>query len=192
VYPFIIDFVTLSERGIVTSVWEYLNFIVDVKKYNTTAEDYTDINTEFFNRLIAYNSRQCSGELTVKVKDAVLDQNYLLNQIKGDTPHIITVDRNERNWNINELRDHRIDYNVPMFITKSSNLQNNYYIDKVLNSSSIDFNKNWMEKESFRDKYLELRLFFDNFAEDDLGVISAKDLKVLIHFVVDLGKRSYR
>ena len=41
----------------------------------------------------------------------------------------------------------------------------NYFIDKVLNNNSIDYDKDWSELESFRDKYLVVRLIFDNFAE---------------------------
>ena len=49
-------------------MWEYLHFIVDSQKYNNTSKDYVDINSEFFDKIILYNSRQCSGELTINVK----------------------------------------------------------------------------------------------------------------------------
>jgi hypothetical protein len=191
VYPFIIDFVSLSEKGIVTSMWEYLNLIVDVMKYDPVSGEYYDLNEEFFNRMIAYNSRQCSGELQIKVKDTNLGAGYLQQQILGDRPDIITVDRNERNWSINELRDYRVNYNAPMFINRLDLLQSEYFIDKILNTSTIDFNKDWTQKESFRDKYLEFRLFFDNFVSIASGT-SPKDIKILINFIVDVEKQSYR
>jgi hypothetical protein len=196
VYPFIVDFVMLSHKGVITSTWEYLNFIVEVMKYDLSTDEYYDVNTEFFNRMIAYNSRQCSGELKLKVKDSNLGANYLNEQIQGTDPSTITVDRNERNWSLNELRDHRVNYNTPMFISDIGQIQGEYFIDKILNNSSVDFNKNWMEKENFRDKYLELRLFFDNFVEElnaeGIIVRNPKDLKVLINFILDMEKRSFR
>ena len=50
-----------------------------------------------------------------------------------------------------------------MFKKDVASLQLNYYIDKVVNPAAIDFYKNWMEMESFRDKYLVIRLTFDTF-----------------------------
>ena len=35
---------------------------------------------------------------------------------------------------------------------------------KVLNEATLNFNKDWYELESFRDKYLVVRLIFDKFA----------------------------
>ena len=43
-------------------------------------------------------------------------------------------------------------------------MNSNSYIDKVLNETTLDFNKDWYELESFRDKYLVVRLIFDKFA----------------------------
>ena len=43
-------------------------------------------------------------------------------------------------------------------------MNNTSYIDKVLNETTLDFNKDWYELESFRDKYLVVRLIFDKFA----------------------------
>jgi Holliday junction resolvase len=191
VYPFIIDIVSLADKGLITSVWEYFNFLVEVQKYDSSSQEYVDVNEKFFDRIIAYNSRQCSGELNIVVKDVNLGANYLQQQILGTTPNTITVDRNERNWSINELRDNRVDYTIPMWIKDLNQLQTQYYIDKILNSPSINFNKNWMEKESFRDKYLEFRLFFDNFVATTIGS-TPEDFKILVNFIIDVEKRSYR
>jgi hypothetical protein len=55
-----------------------------------------------------------------------------------------------------------------MFLKNISSLQSNYYIDKVVNPSAIDYNKDWSQLESFRDKFLVVRLIFDNFADTRL------------------------
>ena len=55
-----------------------------------------------------------------------------------------------------------------MWISDISSLQDNYYIDKVLNEQTLDINKDWSQLESFRDKYLGIRLIFDNFANKKL------------------------
>ena len=113
-----------------------------------------------------YNSRQCTGELSIKVKDANPDSaNYINQQIENNDPQSILVDRNERNWSLNHFRDMRVNYEVPIFNSTLPSVQPNYYIDKVLNYSSLDYNKDWTEQESFRDKYLAVRFIFDNFAD---------------------------
>ena len=188
-FPYIIEYVSNS-NPITTRIFDYITMITDVKLYNFNMEEFVDINNVFFNKLIAYNSRQCSGELNIKVKDADEDSNYLWEQVENILPNEIIVDRNERNWTLNTLRDIRTKYNEPIFISKLTALQNKYFIDKVLNTNSLDFNKDWTELESFRDKYLVVRFIFDNFAEitkQDSGTV-----KVVNNFSVENETHSFR
>ena len=67
-------------------------------------------------------------------------------------------------WFINNFRDIRVDYTKPIWISNKTLMNSNSYIDKVLNETTLDFNKDWYELESFRDKYLVVRLIFDKFA----------------------------
>ena len=69
---------------------------------------------------------------------------------------------------MNSMRDIRIDYTIPMFLKDLPSLQSSYYIDKVVNPAAIDYNKDWTQLESFRDKFLVVRLIFDNFADTRL------------------------
>jgi len=189
-YPFIIEFVSLS-NPIATRIWEYISMLVEVKRYNPEYMDFIDINDVFFNKLIAYNSRQCSGLLNIKVKDANQDsEDYLYEQITNLENDEIIVDRNERNWSINNLRDIRTNYNEPIFFSNLLSLQDEYFIDKVLNNDSIDYDKDWTEMESFRDKYLVIRLIFDNFARNDSEVNGST--KMIMNFSVENETQSFR
>jgi hypothetical protein len=77
------------------------------------------------------------------------------------------------------MRDLRIDYTKPMFIKNIVDLQSNYYIDKIVNPDSIDVNKDWTQLQSFRDKFLVVRLIFDTFADTRLIFnFSALDKKI--------------
>lgn len=188
-HPFILEYVSLS-NPLATRIWEYLIMLVEVKKYNPEFEEFFDINNKFFNKLIAYNSRQCSGLMNIKVKDANPDnEDYLLEQVVNSNDEII-VDRNERNWTINNLRDIRTNYNEPIFISKLSSLQSEYFIDKILNNNSVDYEKEWSELESFRDKYLVIRLIFDNFAEDESEVEGST--KMIMNFSGENETQSFR
>jgi hypothetical protein len=69
-----------------------------------------------------------------------------------------------------------------MFNAKLEDLQDEYYIDKKVNENIIDINKDWTQLESFRDKYLVIRLIFDNF----------DDVKLLLNYSVENEKQSFR
>lgn len=163
--PFILDYVSTSDN-LATRIWDSIDFIVDSKKYDSDSQEYYEIN-DFFNKAIFYNSTQCSGLLNILLKDNE-DQDYLSNQVNNLNVDEITVDRNERNWSINQLRDLRVNYDKPMWSSKNSVIQANYFIDKVLNLDTIDYYKDWSQMESFRDKYLSVRLIFDKFADTKL------------------------
>ena len=42
-------------------------------------------------------------------------------------------------------------------------MQIEFPIDKVINSSTISFTKDWYDLQPMRDKYLIIRFIFDNF-----------------------------
>lgn len=189
VYPFILDYISIS-NPLNTKIWEYLKFLVEVKKFNKNLNEFVDIDNTFFNNLIIYNSRQCSGLLNVKVKNNKLTENYLFNQINNSFNNEIIVDRNERDWTLNNLRDIRTNYNEPIFISDLTSLQNNYFIDKIINNNAIDYNKDWTELESFRDKYLGIRLIFDNFANDNK--FESDNINMIMNFSNENQTTSFR
>lgn len=162
-YPFIMEYVSLS-NPLVNRTWEYLKLLTIAKRYDPEYEDFVEERFITFNKAIFYNSRQASGLLTLKVKDTQTDaEDYLEQQTVNLDGSTILLDTNEGDWTLNQLRDNRIDYTKPIFSNKLVDRQSNYYIDKILNTSTIDYDKDWSELESFRDKYLVVRLIFDNF-----------------------------
>jgi hypothetical protein len=141
-------------------------FQTEAKRFDPTSEEYLDQREITFNKVLFYNTQQTSGLLNMAVKQDS-SANYLLNQTKNTSGEVI-IDRNERDWTMNTLRDIRVDYAVPMFLKDLPSLQSNYYIDKVVNPSAISYNKDSTQLESFRDKFLVVRLIFDNFADTRL------------------------
>lgn len=163
--PFILDYVAPS-TGLETVITDTVSFLVNSQKFDTATQEYYDARV-FFNKAVFYNSTQCTGLLKLITKDNE-DTNYLYNQVNNIAPDEIIVDRTDRNWNLNSIRDIRIDYAKPIWLSQPGNLQATYYIDKVLNTSSMDPNKDWSQLESFRDKYLSVRLIFDKFVDTKL------------------------
>ena len=172
-YPHIIEYV-LTDNLLSNKIFNDIMIQLESKKYDPLSKTFFDTDKDFFNKLIAYNSRQCTGELNIVVKDKEA-MDFFSNQISNSDLSNIIADRVERNWNINELRDMVVTKNTPMFINDITKLQDKYYIDKRLNPNVIDFNKDWTQIESFRDKYLVVRLIFDKFA----------DVKLITNFTIN-------
>lgn len=178
--PHIIEYVSLS-TPLVTRIWNHLRLLTEAKKFDNDTQEYYDVRFTTFNKAVLYNSRQCSGLLDLIVKDtAPNQQNYLMEQVVNSNNNSSIIDRTEVDWLINDFRDMRVDYTKPIWNSNIYSLQNEYFIDKVLNSSTIDINKDWTQLESFRDKYLVVRLIFDNFA----------DVKLITNYSVENEQQS--
>ena len=167
-YPHILEGVRVS-NPIVTKISNTIMLQTEAKTYVPNSEEYVEDRFVTFNKAVLYNSRQCSGEMTLVVKDTELDGvDYMSNQVVNTNTNHSVISRTEKDWYINDFRDIRVDYSKPIWNSNVNTLQTNYYIDKVLNTSSLDINKDWTQLENFRDKYLVVRLIFDNFANKKL------------------------
>lgn len=161
-YPFIVEFVD-NPSPLTTKVWDYMMFQTDAKQFDVTTQEYNNILDTTFNKVLFYNLEQVSGILNISPKQNQA-QNYLLQQTQNTVGlGTIIADRNERDWTLNNMRDIRMNTSTPMFIKDVAQLQGNYYIDKIVNPAAISYTKSWDELESFRDKFLVVRLIFDTF-----------------------------
>jgi hypothetical protein len=180
-YPYILEYVSTSSPT--TMITNHIRFNTEAKKYDFSTQEYNEERYITFNKAIIYNSRQCSGLIDLIVKDTQSNQqDYLLHQIQNNGNNNFIIDRNETDWTLNDLRDIRIDYTKPIWNSNINSLQSEYYIDKKLNAITMDVNKDWTQLESFRDKYLVVRLIFDNFA----------DIKLLTNYSIENEQESYR
>lgn len=161
-YPHILEYIVISNPSI-NKITNYLSFMTESKTYDENLKSYIDSLYTTFNKAILYNTRQCSGLINLQVKDLELyDEDYMLSQVYTTNNNVSIIDRTERNWFLNDFRDYRIDYSKPIWNN------DHCYNLKVLNEESIDYNKDWTQQESFRDKYLGVRLIFDKFANKKL------------------------
>ena len=176
--PFIIEMVD-NNNLLLSKVNDGYLFQSEAKKYDLLTKEYYDVQDVTFNKLLAYNSRQISGikDMVVKIPTA----DYLMNQIVNDATQIL-VDRNERDWTFNELRDYSSNNNVPLFRKDLLSLQTNYFIDKVVNPAAININKDWTQLETFRDKFLVVRFIYDE----------STDTKLIMNFITGDSKISER
>lgn len=177
-YPHVIEYVSVS-NPLITRVWDTLRFLTEAKRHDPDMKEFFEERFITYNKMVVYNSNQTSGELNLVPKKQLETTDYLNNQVLGN---VTIIDRDEEDWKVNNLRDIRINHSVPIFTKKLVDRQEEYYIDKILNSSSLNPNKSWMELESMRDKYLVIRLKFDNF----------DDVKLLFNYSVETERQSHR
>lgn len=174
-HPFIVEYVDNS-NALVTKIYDAIKFQTEAKQFDVINNSYTDKRYITFNKILAYNTHQISGFMNMVVKQEDLD--YMSDQIINTETDII-IDRKERDWNINDLRDLSVDTNVPMFNKNLTDLQAAYFIDKIVNGDRIDYSKDWTEMESFSDKFLVVRLIFDTFDNTRLLMnFSIQDSKI--------------
>ena len=167
-HPHIIEYISLSSP-MMTRLWDELMLQTIARVYDIVTQEYIDKRFVTFNKAIFYNSRQTSGLLNLIVKDDT-NEDYLVQQIMNIAGNQIKINRDERNWTLNEIRDYRVDYDNSIWSRDWDSLKSEFPIDKVLNSSTIDFDKIWYDLQVLRDKYLIIRLIFDNF--DDVNLIT--------------------
>ena len=178
--PHIIEYVAMSEP-LQTKIWDYIQYIGNAKQYDAVTEEFFEQRYITFNKAIFYNEEQTSGELTITVKDKE-SEDFFENQIINPTQDTVIANKTENNWFINELRDYRIDYQAPIFIKEKSALQDDYFIDKIVNEATISYHKDWTDLQSFRSKYLIIRLIFDTF----------DNIKMMFNFSIENEKQSFR
>lgn len=181
-YPFIIEFVC-NENPSFNKIFDSIEFITDAMKYDFDSEEFVDEKYLTFNKAIFYNSRQTTGILNLVVKDTNNDpEDYLYQQIDNFDGDTVIIDKNWLNWSINRIRDMRIDYSKPIFKKGLEDRQQDYFIDKVLDITTVDYDKTWDEQQPLRDKYLQVRLIFDNF----------DDIKLIFNFATETDVPSIR
>lgn len=165
-HPFIVEYV--PSASLQTQIVEDLSFITKARRWDNVEKMYKDVRFITFNKIIAYNNRSSTGESLLIVKDTQANpENWLFHQLTNVAGQVLITEK-EGNWNINELRDFIDDPTKPMFTSAWNKIKNEYFIDKVINTSNINYLKPWDQIESLRDKFIIIRLKFDNFEDVNL------------------------
>lgn len=165
-YPHIVEMI-LKTNPTDTRYWDDISLQTIAKKYDTSNQQWYEQQFVTFNKLIGYNTRQATGQLNLIVKDNSSDLSFLPSAI-SQSPNNIFITRKERDWNLNDLRDYRTDYSSSLFTKNWSQIKALYPIDKIIDITNIDPNKDWTQLEVLRDKFIILRFIFDNFTDTQL------------------------
>ena len=176
-YDHIIEYV-LNKNSTITKTLDNIEYISKFEIYDSNKNYWVEKDYNTFDRILIYNSYQCSDIRPIKVKR---DEKIDYYDFDNSTFEVI-ASRNEKNWKINNFRDLVINRDLALFTNNWNNIKNLYYIDKVPNSLSLDHNKDLFELERFRDKYNIIRLFSK----------SEKDHKITTDLFSTINNISYR
>lgn len=183
-YPHVIEYVAQSEN-LQTNLWESVNFYTEAIRYITETVDTVTIQDSYneedltFTNAIFYNGKQCSGLLNLVVKNTMTGDYFDSYNNTFINPLNTFVDKNEKNWALNNFRDLVDNTNVPIWVANKilndrwmSRNNMNGYIDKSIHTGSLSLVKSWFNQEPFRDKYLIQRFFLNNSQQSNLQLLT--------------------
>ena len=157
---FIIDTISTT-NPLITEVYDNYHFHSKAKEYDTTTGQWRDLRNITFDQVILYNDYQCTELLNFNKR--IDNKSNMMGSIQNN-PGELLLDIKERVWGFNGFRDMIIVRTQPMFTSNWTDINNDYFIDKVLNPPAFLGTRNWNERQKFRDKYLGIRLIFSNLA----------------------------
>lgn len=162
-FDFIIDYI-YKKNPYAEKTFDSIEYTSNVWSKSTVDDRDIEIPFTTFDRFFVYNNNQLSNLKEIDVSNLIPYASTLYDITKA------TAHKWRNMWKINRLRDltvNRLNLNEPKFTKDWSELtyQNEYdngfgYIDKVINPSIIDINKDVYQIERLTDKYLGVRLFF--------------------------------
>ena len=171
--PHILELIS-NVNPLQVTVGDYYHFITDAWIYDSKNRKYLETRYTTFDKVYLYNSYQCSGYLTMTVKDTNI--GTMASQSVLEALGSVNIDRKERIWRLNEFNDLAINRNIPaaptLFLQDWADLtfQGQYFIDEVINTAAVSGTKSWFDRAPFRDKYLGIRLFFSNLGENEAKI----------------------
>lgn len=172
IYPYIIELPILNKPDInattFTSLhWNSLAQICDVSGNVKYANDKT------FNKLLLYNSYQSTGYL-----DLIYNKGGYL-RVEPPYPSI-NLDRNEKHFSINNIRDYTGNYDLPMFKHDCQFCSRD--VNKYFNNDRINPNKFYKELQRMRDTFMIARFELHN----------TNNIKLTMDYLITSNTKSIR
>lgn len=168
IYPFIVERVSIN-TPIEDSTYEDMTIQTNARQWDSITEQFKNIRYVTFNKVLLYNNFQSSKELDLVVKETQDNTKDWYKQQTIYVPNSILISKEGENWNLNSFRDYVTNYDKSLFSSAWEDIKDKYFIDKVVNPDAVSGVKNWYDLQSFSDKFIVVRLIFDNFNAINLG-----------------------
>ena len=163
-FPFIIDYVSVS-NPVTQRVWNHVRIDSETYKGEVLQEGVT------FNKAWLYNTYQSSGELTLKVDSQT--ENDMWSEVMNGNDNEILITRDNSSWHFNDFRNIVVDKTQPI-VTKP-------WVVPIINTTNLSTEKSWYEQDTFKDKWLGVRLSYDK----------PDDVKILTNFVIENEQQQF-
>ena len=163
---FILELVS-NPSPMTTKKFGPIRLIHDTQIYDSVTRQFKDVYDLTFERGIFYASDISTGELNIR-------QQSSFGSVTDPFPNRILFERKGREVHMNEILD-VVSTDLPIFTSEWTVIQPNYFIDKMVNTNAVDFNKSLFTKSRMVDQYMVSRLFFnpnDNIKITFEGLIS--------------------
>ena len=171
-YPFTIEWVDNPEH-IQTKIWNHVMLQMQAKRWDAEAKCFVDLRYDTFSSGYMYNSWQLTGLFNL----AVRNESNIFNANRFD--NVVIIDREERDWRLNCIRDKVTNYDVPLFIKDCVDFR---YTDKNINPAALEVTKKWFDSELLRDKFIVIRLSYAN----------RNDTQITFNYGVLMNETSFR
>lgn len=162
-YPYILEMV-INMEGLTSFKTSSIGYLSKALTINSE-ETYESKNLTF-NKAIVYNDEQCSGLLELSIKDENDLSSFFTTPITQTSSKQINLRKRDNIFNFSEFYDliKDRDVQVSFFTNNPSNADYviQFPIDKVLNDTALEYNKDWKDFKNFKGKYIKVRLISDN------------------------------
>ena len=187
-FDFIYDYVAKGEEPVMTKAFETIEVTGNVYNYNNDNKQWREVFFSSFDRLHVYNNNQSSGLFNIVVKNQQPYYDTYNNHVSSRT---ISAKRYLDTWKISNLRDYTADasitgnetinsikWTLPEYNSYFTTKENMGYIDYAINPFYINTSKDVYQLQRFRDKFLNVRLFYK----------PAEDYKIVINTMANLKR----
>lgn len=146
---FILELIS-NPSPLTTKKFEPVTLIHDTQILDPVTNTYLDLYDTTFDRAIFYGSDVSTGLVDIKPQtlfSSVIDPSSIRSERKGREIHL------------NKISD-LVTADVPLFTTDWNLIQNNYYIDKVVNPFAFNNKQSMFNNSRLVDQFMASRLFF--------------------------------
>lgn len=185
-HDFIYDYVAKGEEPIITKAFDSIEIMGNTYEYNTSTEQWRETFYSTFDRLHVYNNTQSSGLFNLVVKNPTAYYDITNNFITSRT---LSINRSRDVWKVNNLADYTnnvlggtetinsTEWILPDYSNYFTANENMGYIDWAINPAYINTAKSVYELQRFRDKFLNVRLFYKPNSDYKIVINTMANLK---------------
>lgn len=155
-HDFIIEWMDYSPE---TRDFNSIHYTGYTLQWNDVHKQWIQDNNVTFNRGMFYTFNQSTGLIDLRLVD---QHGNPYTKIESSNTEK-TIVRTDNNFKITGLYD--IATSLPVVTSQWSSIQDDYYIDKVVNNSALNYNQSTYQLGNIRDKFIISRLYFNSEAD---------------------------